>query len=746
MQNTGIAAAGGRDFTHLMRSTALGVAFSVAGLAAHAQEAPSDDQKQTEEKKKQDDDNTVVVTALAESYKSEQASPKATASLLNTPRSVTIVTEQVLKDTNATTLVEALRTVPGITMAMGEGGQPFADRPFIRGSESTSGILVDGVRDSSAQSRDVFNLEQVEVSKGANGPLAGRGAAGGSLNLVTITAKPENTFGLTLQAGNADQKRATANINRSLSDTVAARVALMYQDSGIPGRDAVFDKRWGVTPTIAFGINGRTRVDLTYTHFEGEGIIDYGHPLDTTTGQPVEGIDPDNFYGLLARDFHDTQQDVGQFEINHDLNENLTLRNLTRYSETSNAYIATNPDDSQGNVVNGLVLRNTKSNNSQNETFSSQTDLIAKFSTGGVKHSVATGAEYTEEETVRATYAVEILAPGDVSIPRGGCDLFGAGAASGYNCTDLYNPNPNDPWSGAISLNAPTTTKAETVGLYALDTITLSEKWLLNLGVRWDDFSTDTSTGLSNDADFVTYQAGLVYKPTENSSLYASYATSASPSGVTVGDGGENISTTNEDLKPEHSKNYELGAKWELFKRKLALDASIFRTDTLDSHVAVEPGRGGAQEAIGKERVQGLELTAVGSLTNAWQITAGYSYLDSEILEAGPVNAAIEGNRMPNTPEHSFSTWTTYQVTPKFTLGGGATYMSERYGDTANTKSVDSYWRYDAMASYDFSDRIALQLNIQNLTDERYYDRVYTTHMATIAPGRSIVGTLRFSY
>ena len=255
-----------------------------------------------------------------------------------------------------------------------------------------------------------------------------------------------------------------------------------------------------------------------------------------------------------------------------------------------------------------------------------------------------------------------------------------------------------------------------------------------------------TTPTRTNDDTIFSYQAGVVYKPAHNASVYASYSTSASPSGVTAGDGGENISTSNEDLKPEKNRNYEFGVKWEPEGRDIALNAAIFRTEIVDGHVTVEPGRGGAQQAIGEQRSQGIELSATGSITDRWDVFAGYSYIDSEIIDAGPINADQEGNQLPNTPEHSLTLWTTYDILPRLTLGGGANYLSERFGNTANTKSVDSYWRYDAMAAYEVTDTIDFQLNVNNLSDERYYERVYATHMATVAPGRSIVGSLKFKF
>tara|TARA_R110000787_G_scaffold44164_2_gene108316 strand:- start:40624 stop:42825 length:2202 start_codon:yes stop_codon:yes gene_type:complete len=723
-----------RPANALLATTALGLVFFP--LTATAQAQDSEPVAVGE----------VSIEATAPDYKAEPVSPKYTVPLIDTPRSITVVTDKVLEDTAATTLVDALRTVPGITMAMGEGGQPFADRPFIRGAESTSGIMVDGVRDASAQSRDVFNLEQIEVSRGANGTMAGRGAAGGSLNLVTKTAKAEDFIAGSIALGNAEHKRATLDVNEALSENVGVRVNGMWQDAEIPGRDGVEDNRWGFAPTITWGLNSPDRATLSYSHYESDGIIDYGHPLDTTTGQPVKGIDKDNFYGLLNRDFHDTQTDSAQLELSHELNDYMTLRNITRIGRSENAYIATNPDDSQGNVVNGLVFRNTKSNNSKTDSIVNQTDVQAFFDAGGVSHSISAGLELGHEETKRATYSVTYLAPGDVAIPRGGCDLFGAGAASGYNCTDLYNPNPNDPWSGTITLNSPTKTQVDTAGIYLFDSITLNDQFIVNLGVRGDDFSTKTSTDLSNHEFIFSYQAGLIYKPTYNTSLYASYGTSASPSGLTAGDGSDNLSVTEQDLKPEKNRNMEVGLKWEPEGRDLALNAAVFRNEIVDGHVSVEAGRGGAQQAIGEQRVQGVELSATGAITPQWDVFAGYSYMDSEIIDAGPINVDTVGNKLPNTPEHSVSLWTTYDILPRLSVGGGATYMSERFGNTANTKSVDSYWKYDAMVSYAITENIDFQLNANNLTDERYYDRVYATHMATIAPGRSIIGSLKFKY
>ena len=742
-------------YHRLLAGTALGVAVSTAvfwPVAAQEMDTKPDSEATAEAADGASEADSVELPTISvqgrpgtEGYKANVVpSVKYTAPLIDTPKSVTVIPEEVLRDSGATSLTEALRTVPGITMAMGEGGQPFSDRPFIRGYESTSGLLVDGVRDTGSQQRGVFNLEQVVVAKGPTGAYAGRGAPGGSVNLVTKSARDYNFVAGSATVGTADHKRFTGDVNQVITDSVALRLNVMVQDADVPGRDAVFDDRFGFAPTISFGIGEPTTVTASYYHYDTDGLADYGHPYDPSTGRPVD-VDRDNFYGLVNRDFEDTRVDSGTIEVEHDFSM-FTLRNITRFTRSENDYIATNPDDSQGNVPNGLVFRNPKSRRSQNETLINQTDVSANFDAFEMRHSLAAGLEFGRERTTQASYAVDTSAPGGVAIPRGGCNLFGAGAASGFNCTDLFNPDPNDPWTGSISLRTPTRTRVDTAAAYVFDSIDVTDRWILNLGLRFDDFSTETSTGLSNDSSFLTYQAGVVYKITPTGSVYVSYGTSASPSGVTAGDGGENIATSNQDLEPEEAINYEVGTKWELFQRRLSVNAAVFRTEIQNGHVSAAPGRGAPQVAVGEQRVDGFEFSVAGSVTPQWQVFGGYSFLKSEIVDAGPVNFAQNGNELPNTPKHSFSLWTTYEVIPDFTVGGGAYYMSKVYGNTANTVAVPNYWRFDAMASYEVTESVNLRLNVQNLTDEVYYDRAYVTHMATVAPGRQVLLTCNVNF
>lgn len=710
------------------------------------------------------------------SYQVEKASsPKYTAPLVDTPRSVTVIPQQVLKDTGALNMQDALRTVPGITFGAGEGGNPQGDRPFIRGFDAQGDTYLDGVRDTGSQSREIFAVENIEVSKGPNSAIGGRGAAGGSINLVSKKAHLGNSFDGGFTWGSDQTQRYTMDGNYQFSDTAAGRLNLMSHESNVAGRDKVDYDRWGIAPSLAFGLGTDTRVNLDYYHLESNDTPDSGIPYTIPAGgsaartksnpdKPYAGGDHSNFYGL-DRDFRKGRTDTATFAIEHDLSDSLTIKNTLRHGTSMQDYILTQPDDSKGNVNNGSVWRRANTRVSNTETTTNQTDLFGNFYVAGFKNSFSTGVEYTREESSKSSYNVNTDTTPRTSAVTTNCNPGLIGAASGYNCTSLSNPNPNDPWNGAISRNyAGTDTQSDTYALYAFDTLELSEQWLVNMGLRYDHFETGyktytnagrtTSKG-ADTSEFVTGQFGIVYKPAENGSIYASYATSATPPGNTLGEGQEgnplggtpdrNGNLLKSDMEPETTKNYEIGTKWDLLNDRLSLTADIFRTEKENARVQVDTT---SYENAGKTRVQGIELSASGKITDKWQVFAGYAYMDSEQVDGGdlPANKANNGNELPNTPKNSASLWTTYQVTPKLTIGGGAFYVDDVFGNVANTTMVDSYVRYDAMAAYKLSKNVDLQLNVQNLTNETYYDKAFSTHFANQAAGRTALLSTNFHF
>jgi catecholate siderophore receptor len=750
-------------------ASAIGVALTASSAAQLAQAAEDTEQK--------GERNTISLGATSitgeeqdqTSYQVEKASSqKYTAPLVDTPRSVTVVPQQVLKDTGATSLQDALRTVPGITFGAGEGGNPQGDRPFIRGFDAQGDTYLDGVRDTGGQSREIFDIESIEVSKGPNSSFGGRGSAGGSLNLVSKTPQARDFTNGGFTYGSDQTRRYVLDVNRQfLDDSAAFRLNLMSHEQNVAGRDAVNYDRWGVAPSLTFGLGTPTRVNLSYYHMESNDLPDsgipygYGSASATTHGhdKPTDGGDSSNFYGLKDRDFRKTRADISTISIEHDLSDSMTLKNTLRHGSTGQDYILTQPDDSKLNVNKyGTVWRRANTRVSTTTTTTNQTDLFGSFQALGFKHSYSTGLEFTGEETRVSGYTVT---PNANPTPNG-CTP-GMVGNSGGSCTSLGNPNPDDAWTGATARNyMGTNTKATSRAAYVFDTIELDPKWLLNVGLRYDTFDTEANTNattgrtkVKDDSQFFNWQAGLVWKPLENGSIYTSYATSASPAGGLVGEGVDSnaiptgINTS--DMKPEETVNYELGTKWDLFHNRLSLSAAVFRTEKKNTRILVDSN---TYQTAGESRVDGLELTASGKITEQWQVFAGYSYLKAELVDPGKngnrqgvvTAGSNKGNQMPNTPENSFSLWTTYAITPKLTVGGGAFYVDDVYGDAGNTVYVPSYTRYDAMASYKLTKNVDLQLNVQNLTDKVYYDKAFSTHFANQAAGRTALLTTSFHF
>ena len=704
---------------------------------------------------------------------SVSASKKYTAPLRETPRTVTIIPEQVIKDTGSLTLVDALRTTSGITFGAGEGGNPAGDRPVIRGFNAESDVFLDGLRDVGQQARDMFNLEQVEVSKGPASAYTGAGSTGGSLNLVSKAAKLGNFNDASVTLGTDQTRRYTLDSNYQFSDSVAGRINLLKHDANVAGRDSVSVSRWGVAPTITFGLGTATRSTLSYYHLQTDDVPDYGIPLTSAEMAKADGgkrkpvsVNKDNFYGLKHRDFRKNTTDTGTFAIEHDLNDQVTVSNTLRLVRTTYDSIVTNPNDSKAsNIENGFVYRSPKSRHSNANGWINQTDVEARFNTGDLEHTVVGGIEASHEDVHNRPYSVVSTDTSDLI----GKPSDGLCGSVGPNCADLNDPSHHQDWTGTITKGKNyTDTRTKTVSAYVFDTLKFNEQWSVNGGVRYDTFNT-TSKGYGtlagrgsaagnfkreNNTHFWNYQLGVVYNPLPNGSIYAAWSTSSNPVGETSGEGGSEIAYDTTDLSPERNKNYELGTKWDFFDERLGINAAVFRTEKENARVTDEFG---GTSNIGKTRVDGFELGITGQPIPRLNVFANYTYLRSRILDGGSVNVGTrnapvyvaglnDGNRVPNTPENSFSFWTTYDLTNKLTIGGGANYMDSRFGDAANTIEVPSYWRYDAMVKYTLNKTVDFQLNVQNLTDKRYFDQVYPAHMVHVAPGRTALLSTNFHF
>lgn len=680
----------------------------------------------------------------------ESASEKFTAPLLDTAKSVQVIPKELIQSQAAATLTDVLRNSPGISFGAGEGGNPLGDRPFIRGYDAQSSTFVDGMRDIGATSREVFNLEQVEVIKGADGAYAGRGGAGGSIDLISKTAKLRDFTDVSAGFGTAKYFRQTVDSNWQLGESTAFRLNAMNHSQDVDGRDAVDYKRWGVAPTISFGLGTPTRVTLSYFHMESDDTPDSGIPYTYSKAAgfhrtPVD-VDRDNFYGLDS-DYRRTRNDMGSLLVEHDFTDHLTLRNQTRYTRGTQRYVWTNPDDSKGNVNKGMLYRSPKNRDSRVSTWANQTELQGEFATGTFQHRFLTGIELSVEDGRNGKL---INNPGDATCAGG------IGAGSNYSCTDLYHPTPNDPRVNSLgAAGNPNYSRTLTKSLYGFDTIELNKQWQTTLGLRVDDYATRyepfEQTRVDRHDTLFNYQLGLVYKPAPNGSIYVSYGTSSTPAGATLGEGSETqgltpgrggVGPNAADMAPEKNRTMELGTKWDFLDGRLGLTAAVFRIETTNARITLPDD---TYAMAGDKRVDGFELDASGNITPQWQVFGGYTYLKSRIGESGK-SAADKGNEFPNTPKHSFSLWSTYALTPQLTAGVGAYFVDKQYGNTANTTSIPSYWRFDAMAGYKFNKTVDLQINVNNLFNKTYYTQAYSTHYAAIAPGRSAVATVNLHF
>lgn len=689
---------------------------------------------------------TVTDSAVEDAYKVEEAqSPKLTAPLIDTPRTVSVITNAVIEQTASFSLQDALRTVPGITLGAGEGGTASADIPLIRGVDATADTYVDGARDVGSQTRETFAVDRVEVYKGPNSAFGGRGSAGGSINIVSKLPQADNFAVGQITAGTSDFKRVTVDVNRRIGDTLALRINGLWHDADVAGRDSVFDKRWGIAPSLTWGLGTDTSLTLAYYHYQTDAMPDYGIPL-TSSGQLSGGVrkpadtDYDNFYGLKDRDFQKTRQDSASALFRHDFGGGWTLSNTMRWSRSRNRYVVTNPDDSKGNVANGYVWRSSKSRNSTNQSLVDNINLAGKFTTFGLEHSLAVGAELSTSKTVNTPYTV--------TMPTGTGSTCTAADLAAYACTSLASPNADDPWLGTVTAGTTTTrTTADDYSFYAFDTVTIVPQLLLNGGIRWNKYrvrSTGASRGVAysadNSSDVFSYQAGVVFKPVETASLYVSYADSSNPPGSDVGEGSNNLSGTNGNYKPQRTKNWEVGAKADLLNGALSLTAAAYQMDRSNIR-DTDPDTGNLTVIANKARIKGVELGASG-LVGPVSLFAGYSYVDSKLRD-GSTN---EGNALPNAPKHNVSATANVQLTDAFSLGGGAYHGSKRYADAANLVSAPGYWRFDVNAAYKISEHFDLRLNVQNVGDKRYILKLRNPHFATPAAGRQALLTLTARY
>lgn len=677
-------------------------------------------------------------------------SPKMTAPLLDTPRSVQVVPKQVMSDQSASSLQDVLQNSPGITFAAGEGGRAGGDLPVIRGQNAASSLFLDGMRDASMQARDTFNLEQVEIIKGPDSVYSGRGGAGGSINLVSKAPKAKDAIEVTGQIGTDRNYRGSVDSNWRLGEKSAFRLNVMGTKGDVPGRDrAVNFERWGVAPSLMLGMGTPTRITLSYYHYQNDSMPDYSIPYDPRVGLPVTetlGISRKNFYGLAERDFMKTRDGMATVDFEHDFSDTLKLRNVVRYGRETADYLATQPDLTLANLPAGIVNRPAYGRYYTTKAFANQTDLSGEFLTGAVKHGFDLGFEYTSVKQTMAYTNDQVLSSDGVT--KCPADL---------TQTSLRNPDPNVAYPCRTARSWPAPYATDTLALYGFDTLKFDEQWQASVGLRWDNYRTSghdkKKQGYSRTDNLFNYQLGLAYKPVPQGTIYASYGTSSTPSAVAGATASDILrKSSDEAAAPEKSRSVEAGVKWLVLDERLTLTGAVFQDTRRNTNIEVLPNE---YEQAGQTRVRGIELGFSGAITPAWNIYGGYTFLDSKLIRGGRKDIGAEGQDLPNTPRNAFSLWSTYKVLPELTLGGGAYYVDKVYGNAdagvdasgaPKARWVPSYWRFDAMAKYKFSSHLALQLNVLNVFDQTFYTRARPKNHAALGTGRAALLSVRLRY
>lgn len=676
---------------------------------------------------------------------------KYTRELKDTPRIISVLPSDLLEEQNVTSIKDALRNIPGISMQAGEGNPPGGDQLKIRGFNARDDLNVNGARDLGNYFRDPFYIDQLEVVKGPNSAFSGRGSAGGTINFVTKKPSLEAANRAELSVGTDKYFRATADLNQPIDDSSAARINLMRHQSDKPGRDVTNESRYGIYAAYTWGFKGPTQITADLLHLRQDDLPDAGLPLDRTNvlgqgGRLPAGLRFGNFYGHQD-DYKKVDVNQLGLSVQHRLRSGLVLRNQTRLSQVDNDSITSSPRIVDANTARG----DTKPRDQTDQGFNNQTDLLFSFNTGAVQHDMVTGVEL-------ARYTYENRRRLDTRGPS----------------TSLYNPARRDMGAATPVYDGTVYSfKTEELGIYALDTMKLSERWELSLGGRWDHVRAEarrrgfTGALAANNTDHAredsefSWSGGLVYKLRPDTSLYAAYGNAFNISGsfdrnqvqLAGGNPTENVVGSTFDSPPEKVQAIELGAKWDIGSN-LDLNMAVFRTQTSEGRFpAAVPGAVTIPNV--EYFINGFEVLAAGNLSKRWKLYGGYTYLQSEVTSA-PTNPYAEGQGLGGTPRHTFNLFTTYDVTPQWTLGGGLQHVSEQTsgvepaeptGNANRAVRIPAYTVADLYATYKFTARTQVRMNLYNAFDKRYIQQMAEGGGQGIpGPGRQFIVTLRHDF
>jgi len=714
-------------------------------------------------------------------YLAERVSdPRRTRPIAELPQTISVITSTEVAESGRSDLREILDGQPGITLGTGENGNAFGDRYVIRGHEARSDVFVDGLRDPGMTIRESFATEQIEISKGPSASFAGRGTTGGAVNSATKRASTEYDFAkISAGFGTDWHSRVTADVNQVLSYDTAVRVNVLHQEEDVPNRAPAERQRKGAAVSLSHQASDKLEITADYYHFEGDDKPDLGTYIDRTgDGKPVEDLPA----YVQSEDFLNSKVDTATLRMGYEISPTTRMVNLTRYGTTENGYVVTGARGTTGYAsladataeTNGFATATLSTHQGWQEVeyFANQLNFLSNQVIGDKTHELVAGIEYSNQNVLNGTYSYNAEGASNCfsSGRRGAGESYCIYDANGNVDQNLNNLMQRDIEKG----NWDSDWNVDTVSLYLMDTVDLSESWTTFGGVRYDYYDYKTiaffdpdgrsgplarvETEFADKDTFWNGHIGASYKISDAGNIYASFSTATninggeSDVGTSCGYGGICVDSSDPKLgDPEKTQSWELGTKWQLNDDKLLATAALFRITKDD---VMEQPSGDSYSTFGslntgKNRVDGIELGLAGNLTDKLSMHAGIAVMDAEVLES--LNEDNKGKTLANFAEKSASLHMKYQATPKFAVGGTATYEGARYTgqpDTAANEEMEvpDYTVFDAFVSYQPNRDMNVRLNVGNVFDTDYYLAAYRSGSFTyIGDGRNARLTLEYS-
>lgn len=631
-------------------------------------------------------------------YRAERSATftKIDTPLKEVPASVTVVPAQLMKDQAMQSMADVIRYVPGALAHQGEGNR---DQFILRGISTTADLYVDGIRDDAQVFRDIYNLERVEVLKGAGGMIFGRGGAGGVVNRVTKKPVFGHLGEASFTLGSYSQLRGSVDVGGRINDSAAWRLDAMAEN-GDSFRNGFDMKRYAANPTVALIPSAQTSLTLGIEHLHDERTADRGFPAQN--GRPFNA-GQSTFFGNADQSDARSTVDAGYAILDHDFG-GVQLKNSFRVTHYDKFYQNVYPDNANASSVTaaGTMRLAAYNNANQRTNVFNQTDLTTKYNTGSLEHTLLAGLELGHQD----------------STGRRNTGFFGAAtlatvsASAPFALATSFRPSGTD---------ADNNVKADIAALYLQDQIALSKQWKLLAGLRYDHFkttfgdrrTTTPPTDLARTDNEWSPRLGLIWSPNPASTYYASYSYSFLPSGEQL-----SLAPNTADLAPEKAKNYEIGGRWDLLP-KLTLSAALFRLDRDDVR-SPDPLNPGFFVKTGQQRTEGLEIGLQGEITRNWQVYAGYAHLNGRITER--TSAAVAGARLQLLPENTLSVWNRFDVGNGWGAGLGVVYQADSFATLDNVVTLPAFTRADGAIYYTFaSGKTRLALNVENLFDRKYF-------------------------